>query len=130
MHARFNYRNFSFDVTALQNLSNKQDRQCTYNVTSNRVRVTTVRGNAIRIITSVCILMLSHPACNAHAPHYTDICGLSGCTILFHIISRKSRFSGGGGWVIIEHKKRVLSFSANVFRNISHSNKKLASYYH
>jgi hypothetical protein len=30
---------------------------------------------------------LSYPACKAHAPYYIVICGLSGSTIFFHIIS-------------------------------------------
>jgi len=30
---------------------------------------------------------LGYPACNAHAPCHTVICGLYGCTIFFHIIS-------------------------------------------
>jgi hypothetical protein len=38
--------------------------------------------------------LLSYPACKAHAPYYV-IHSLSCCTILFHIISQKARFSGG-----------------------------------
>jgi len=34
---------------------------------------------------------LTYSARKAHAPYYIVICGLSGCTILFHIISRMSR---------------------------------------
>jgi len=30
---------------------------------------------------------LNYPACNAHAPYSIVICGLSGCTAFFHIIS-------------------------------------------
>ena len=33
----------------------------------------------------MCFNSLSHPACKAHAPCYTVICGLSGCTIFFNI---------------------------------------------
>jgi hypothetical protein len=39
--------------------------------------------------------LLSYPASNAHAPYYIVICGLSGITIYFHIISKMVRFSGG-----------------------------------
>ena len=41
---------------------------------------------------------LSYPACNAHAPYYTVIFGLSGLTTFLHI-SEKARFSEGIKWV-------------------------------
>jgi len=36
---------------------------------------------------------LSYPACKAHAPYYIVICGLSGSTIFFDIISYTEEFS-------------------------------------
>jgi len=45
----------------------------------------------------VCVCSLRYPACNAHAPHYIVICGLSGSTIFLHIISQTVRFFGGRG---------------------------------
>ena len=36
---------------------------------------------------SVCVSSLSYPACKAHAPYHIVICGLTGSTIFFHIIS-------------------------------------------
>jgi len=36
-----------------------------------------------------------YPACKAHAPYYILICGLSGCTTIFHIISPTARILGG-----------------------------------
>jgi hypothetical protein len=42
----------------------------------------------------VCVCSPSYPACNAHAPHYIDACGLSGPTIFLNIFSSTTRFSG------------------------------------
>jgi hypothetical protein len=38
-----------------------------------------------------CVCSLRYPACKAHEPHYILICGLSGSTILFHIILKTAR---------------------------------------
>jgi len=35
----------------------------------------------------VCVCSLTYPPCEAGAPHYTAICGLSGCTVFFQVIS-------------------------------------------
>ena len=35
----------------------------------------------------VCVCGPSYPACQAHAPYYIVICGLSGFIIIFHIVS-------------------------------------------
>ena len=48
----------------------KQNRQCTYNVTLRRVRVTIVDVKNQYHILSVCVTSLRHPACKAHAPYY------------------------------------------------------------
>jgi hypothetical protein len=42
----------------------------------------------------VCVCSLSYPACKGHAPYYIVICGLSGSTIFYRIISQMALFSG------------------------------------
>ena len=47
------------------------------------------RGKAVSITYSDSVRLqdcVSYPACNAHAPYYIGICGLSGSTIYFRII--------------------------------------------
>jgi len=58
------------------------------NVTLERVRgvIVTVENN--KYVCQVCVCSLSYPACKAHAPYHTVICGLSGCT-MFSTLSHK-----------------------------------------
>jgi len=73
------------------NQSLKQDRECTYNVTMRRVRVTTVA------MKNKYVCSLSKPLCTEQALYYIVICGLLGSTILLHIISLTAQFSGKQG---------------------------------
>jgi hypothetical protein len=83
---------------------NEQNRQCTYNLTSRRVPVShCCREEAISTTYSVYVCGLTYPACNAHAPNYIVISGLSRCSTFLHIIPLTVRLFEGGGDVI-EHK--------------------------
>jgi hypothetical protein len=64
----------------------QHDRRCTYNVTFRRVCVITVALEKHYYIFRACVCVFIYPACKAHAPYFIVICGLSGCTISFHII--------------------------------------------
>jgi len=71
----------------------KKTHRSTYNEISRRVRVTIVAMDKQEVIhilnvcvcVCVCVCSVSYPACKAHAPYYTVICGLSGFTIFLHI---------------------------------------------
>ena len=64
-----------------------------YNVTLTSVRVTTVVVEKPNVLYSECLteaLVIQH----AQRMRRIVICGLHGCTVFFHIISEKVRFSG------------------------------------
>jgi hypothetical protein len=76
--------------------SNKTDvkrRQCTYNVTLNRVRQSLLLWKSNKCYICVCAgarvraCSLAYQACKSYAPHCDVICGPSGSTIFFDIIS-------------------------------------------
>jgi hypothetical protein len=73
-------------------------RQCAYNVTMMRVRGTIVAVReggrvcvcvcvceCVCVCVCVCVCSVNYAACKARAPYV--ICGLSGSTIFFHILS-------------------------------------------
>jgi hypothetical protein len=67
---------------------------------------------------------VSCPACTAHAPCYVVICGLSGFTIFFHIISQTARFSETSFCA-----QYYVTFLYNVW-NISYFKENSVGYYH
>ena len=56
----------------------------------------------------MCVCSLRYPACEAHAPHYIVICGLSGSYGIFPTLSRKLHEFRQE---VTKHKQRVLIFS-------------------
>jgi hypothetical protein len=68
----------------------RKDRKCTYNVTLSHIYGTVV---AISITYSELVFVA---LVIQHAMHIV-ICGLSGSTILYHVISQTAQFVGEGG---------------------------------
>ena len=74
-----------------------QDRQSTYNVTLSRVRETTVPMKKQYVLYILCVYICVCVALviqDAERMRRIFICGLSGSTIFFHIISLTERFFG------------------------------------
>ena len=85
------HKQLSWIIISIVARRREQYSQCTCNLTLGRVRATIVvvgKQWALHIL-SVCISSLCHPACNAHAPYHFINCGLSGCTIFFHIMPKR-----------------------------------------
>jgi hypothetical protein len=57
----------------------------------------------------VCVCSLSYLACAAHEPCYIVICGLSGCTTIFYMVSQTAGFLGKNFWI-----QKVCFFSTNL----------------
>ena len=74
--------------------SNKQDRQCTYNLRSEaHLHNLYCHEQTISIKYYMCVcvcllaLLIDHVKHISPAPYYTVVCGLSGSTIFFHNVS-------------------------------------------
>ena len=66
----------------------EQGRQCTYNVTLKHVHITTVAVEQQYVLHNLSTnFSLRYPASKAHALYYIVICGPSGYTAFFYIIS-------------------------------------------
>jgi len=94
-------------------------------VTEARLDYHSYHRKAISIIYSECgsvVLVIQ----NTKRKHHIVICGLSGSTIFFHIISLNSTMCGK----ILMNSKCVFWFSLQLLSETSHSKKNSARYYH
>jgi hypothetical protein len=76
-------------MTGWENIK-EQDRQCVHkrNIEArSRNRYCLEKAVSITHSECMCVCSLSHLACKAHALYCIVICGLSGSTIFFHVIS-------------------------------------------
>jgi len=71
----------------------KRDRQCTYNVTLRRVRATNVAMEKVMSTIYTECVFLALGIKHAMRMRRIFVCGLSGSTVFFHLISIMTRFS-------------------------------------
>jgi hypothetical protein len=68
----------------------KQNKKCTHNVISRRIRATFVAVESQQLLYILTMCSLSYPACKTHAPYHLTICGLAKCTVQYfphHLIN-------------------------------------------
>jgi hypothetical protein len=107
-----NEKNMRWLPKNLTYLFEEQDRQCSIEARS-RNQLLPWKSNKYYILW-VCVCSLSYPAYTAHAPYYIVICGLSGCTVFFHIFHKLRDLREN----VFEHKTCVLIFSTNLSKTL------------
>jgi hypothetical protein len=115
-------------------MEGRKDGRCTYNLTPRNIRIFIVALRKQKVLNililcvcvCVCVCSIRCPACKAHAPYYTAICGLSGCTIFSHTIS----INGTNFRTMLPNKECVFLFSLQVFsRKTRHCNNNSKRHY-
>ena len=66
------------------------------------------------------ICTLCYPACNAHAPYYIVICGLSVYEIFFHIISQTAHFLEYSYWIQLLNTVTEYSYWLQLLNTVTH----------
>ena len=95
-----------------------QDRQCTYEVTLRRVRVTIVAVKKLYVLHILYFYSLSYLAGNAHASYYIVMCVLSASSLVSTLLHKRHDFRRKR---ITEHNIFFLGFSTTLAWNFFHS---------
>jgi len=74
-------------VVTICGMQDEQHGQCTYSITLRDIHLVIVAVEKQLVLKILSLCSLSYPAHNVHAPYNIVICGLSGFTIYFYIIS-------------------------------------------
>jgi len=85
------YRKWNRPVKLINRLNNKTGN-VRINITLRCAGVTIVAVEKKWVLQVLCVCSLRYRACNVHVPYCTVLCGLSGSTVFFNVISHRTSF--------------------------------------